>query len=166
MSNLITLYPPVINNTFMPAFVNNTNARVYFELPEFNSLSEIKNAQITVSNQNTNLTVLDRTKYPSEIMLKNVQVDNTRIDDKYYIEINPSDLQGEVFEIDNYYNVQIRFTAAAATDISLTTPQALDSWLAANLDNFSEWSRVCIIRAISQPTMTISGFEINDGHIT
>lgn len=164
MSELITLYPPVIN-TFMPAFVNTTTVKIYFALSSFNSLSEIKNAQITVTNQNTNLTVLDSTKYPSEIMLKTIQVDNTRADDKYYIEISPTDLQGGTFEIDGYYNIQIRFTAATATDIALTTPQALDSWLAANLDKFSEWSRVCIIHPISQPTMVVSGYDIIDGHI-
>ena len=102
MSTLITLYPPVINQ-FMPAFVYNTSVRVYFSLSDFNSLSEIANAQITVTNQNTNLSVLDETKYPSEIMLKQVQVDNTRADDKYYIEISNSDINGG-FKIDNYYN--------------------------------------------------------------
>ena len=126
MSELIILYPPIIN-TFMPAFVNTTTVKIYFALSSFNSLSEIKNAQITITNQNTNLTVLNSTKYPSEIMLKAIQVDNTRADDKYYIEINPTDLQGEIFEIDGYYNIQIRFTATTATDIALTTPQALDS---------------------------------------
>lgn len=126
MSELIILYPPIIN-TFMPAFVNTTTVKIYFALSSFNSLSEIKNAQITITNQNTNLTVLNSTKYPSEIMLKAIQVDNTRADDKYYVEISPTDLQGEIFEIDGYYNVQIRFTGVTATDIALTTPQALDS---------------------------------------
>ena len=168
MSILTTLYPPIIN-TFMPAFVNTSNAKVYFSLSEFNSIEQIMNAQITVVNQNTNLTVLDSTKYPSEIMLKEIQIDNTKADDKYYIEIENSDLQNGIFEIDNYYNIQIRFTLGGeegASEISLNTPQQLDSWLAANLDYFSEWSRVCIIRAISQPTMSVSGFEIVDGHIS
>jgi hypothetical protein len=35
--------------------------------------------------------------------------------------------------------VQIRFTAAWASNVSLDTPQAIDSWLAENLSNFSEW---------------------------
>lgn len=164
MSTLITLYPPVINQ-FMPAFVYNTSVRVYFSLSDFNSLSEIANAQITVTNQNTNLSVLDETKYPSEIMLKQVQVDNTRADDKYYIEISNSDINGG-FKIDNYYNVQIRFTSTEAAAIALTTPQQLDAWLAENLDNFSEWSRVSIIRPISQPTLTISGLDISGGELT
>lgn len=163
MSVLTTLYPPRMES-FMPAFVYNTTVKVYFGLSEFNSFSEIANAQITVTNQNTNLSVLDKTKYPSEIMLKEIQTDNTRADDKYYIEINTNDIENG-FSIDEYYNVQIRFTSTEAGEISLSTPQALDSWLTANLDYFSEWSRVCIIRAISLPTMTVSGYDIQDGHI-
>lgn len=163
MSVLTTLYPPRMES-FMPAFVYNTTVKVYFGLSEFNSFSEIANAQITVTNQNTNLSVLDKTKYPSEIMLKEIQTDNTRADDKYYIEINTNDIENG-FSIDEYYNVQIRFTSTEAGEISLSTPQALDSWLTTNLDYFSEWSRVCIIRAISLPTMTVSGYDIQDGHI-
>lgn len=163
MSVLTTLYPPRMES-FMPAFVYNTTVKVYFGLSEFNSFSEIANAQITVTNQNTNLSVLDKTKYPSEIMLKEIQTDNTRADDKYYIEINTNDIENG-FSIDEYYNVQIRFTSIEAGEISLSTPQALDSWLTTNLDYFSEWSRVCIIRAISLPTMTVSGYDIQDGHI-
>jgi hypothetical protein len=163
MSVLTTLYPPRMES-FMPAFVYNTTVKVYFGLSEFNSFSEIANAQITVTNQNTNLSVLDKAKYPSEIMLKEIQTDNTRADDKYYIEINTNDIENG-FSIDEYYNVQIRFTSTEAGEISLSTPQALDSWLTTNLDYFSEWSRVCIIRAISLPTMTVSGYDIQDGHI-
>ena len=164
MANLITLYPPIID-TFMPAFVNTESIKVYFALSDFNGLNEIKNAQVTVVNQNTNLTVLDSTKYPSEIMLKDIQTDNTRANDKYYIEISNDDINND-FQIDEYYNVQIRFTSVEAADPPSGEVQALDAWLAANLDYFSEWSRVCIIHPISQPTMSVAGFDIVDGHIT
>lgn len=164
MSNIITLYPPVMQS-YMPAFVYSTNIKVYFSLSEFNSLSEIKNAQVTVVNQNTNLSALDTGKYPSEIMLKNIQIDNEKTNDKYYIEISNNDINGN-FEIDGYYNVQIRFTSTEASDPPEGETQALDSWLTENLDYFSEWSRVCIIHPISQPTMTVAGYEIVDGEIT
>ena len=160
MSTLITLYPPIMQS-YMPAFIYNTNIKVYFTLSEFNSLDEIKNAQITIVNQNTNLTVLDKTKYPSEIMLKNIQTDSKG----YYIEIAATDITGGAFEIDTYYNLQIRFTSDDAADPPSEANAGLDAWLAANLDYFSEWSRVCILYAISQPTLTISGFDIQDGHI-
>lgn len=181
MSIITNLYPPVIYNSYIPAFVYNTSVKVYFSLSEFNSLNEMKNyAQVTISNQNTNLSILDSSKYPSEIMLTTIHTDNTRTtDDKYYIEITNNDINGG-FQIDEYYNIQIRFIEKYKHDNQLvqvpdpaglqipptTTPQALDAWLAANLDYFSEWSRLIIIRAISQPTMSVAGYEIVDGHIT
>ena len=162
----INLYPPV-TETYMPAFLIGSSdiqkniCRVYFSISLYNSLSDIKNAQVTVANQNTNLSVLNKTKYPCEIMLTDIKIDLTRTsDDKYYIEIKPSDIE-EGFVINQYYKVQIRFTAAGAADVDLTPPQAIDSWLAANLSNFSEWSTVCLVRGISVPNLSISGFDIS-----
>jgi len=162
----INLYPPVVD-TYMPAFlvgssdIQKNTCRVYFSISLYNSLNDIRNAQVTVANQNTNLSVLDKSKYPCEIMLTDIKTDLTRVsDDKYYIEIKTSDIE-EGFVINQYYKVQIRFTAAGAADVSLDTPQAIDSWLAANLSNFSEWSTVCLVRGISVPSLSISGFDIS-----
>ena len=162
----INLYPPVVD-TYMPAFlvgssdIQKNTCRVYFSISLYNSLNDIKNAQVTVANQNTNLSVLDKSKYPCEIMLTDIKTDLTRVsDDKYYIEIKTSDIE-EGFQINQYYKVQIRFTAAGAANVSLDTPQAIDSWLAANLSNFSEWSTVCLVRGISVPSLSISGFDIS-----
>lgn len=162
----INLYPPVVD-TYAPAFlvggsdIQKNICRVYFSISLYNSLNDIKNAQVTVANQNTNLSVLDKSKYPCEIMLTDIKTDLTRVsDDKYYIEIKTSDIE-EGFQINQYYKVQIRFTAADAANVSLDTPQAIDSWLAANLSNFSEWSTVCLVRGISVPSLSISGFDIS-----
>lgn len=162
----INLYPPVMD-TYTPAFlvgssdIQKNTCRVYFSISLYNSLNDIKNAQVIVANQNTNLSVLDKSKYPCEIMLTDIKTDLTRVsDDKYYIEIKNSDIE-EGFQINQYYKVQIRFTAAGAADVSLDTPQAIDSWLAANLSNFSEWSTVCLVRGISVPSLSISGFDIS-----
>ena len=164
MSVTTNLYPPIVD-TYMPGFISANGINVYFSISEYNSTSDIANAQVTVVNQYTNLTALDSTKYPSQIMLKAIQTDNTRADDKYYIHIDAADIQGGVFLINTFYKVQIRFTSTSASSIALTTPQALDSWLANNLDYFSEWSSVCLIRAISQPTLTVSGYDISSGEI-
>lgn len=162
----INLYPPVVD-TYMPAFlvgssdIQKNTCRVYFSISLYNSLNDIKNAQVTVANQNTNLSVLNKSKYPCEIMLTDIKTDLTRVsNDKYYIEIKTSDIE-EGFQINQYYKVQIRFTAAGAADVSLDTPQAIDSWLAANLSNFSEWSTVCLVRGISVPSLSVSGFDIS-----
>lgn len=139
----INLYPPVAD-VYMPAFLIGSSdtqkniCRVYFSISLYNSFSDIKNAQVTVANQNTNLSVLNKSKYPCEIMLTEIKTDLTRVsEDRYYIEIKPDDIE-EGFQINQYYKVQIRFTAAEAASVDLTPPQAIDSWLAANLSNFSE----------------------------
>ena len=69
----------------------------------------------------------NKSKYPCEIMLTDIKTDITKTsDDKYYIEIKSSDIE-DGFQINRYYKVQIRFTAAGAASIDLTPPQAIDS---------------------------------------
>lgn len=157
MANLnITLYPPQIP-TYQNAFVLTSKCRIYFSLSIYNSYKDIQNnAQVTVSNQNTNQSVLSLTKYPNEIKLCDVKIDNTKSSDKYYIEIEPEDLQNG-FQINQYYKVQIRFTSADAP----TPPDsaAIDKWLVDNVDYFSEWSTACLIRAISQPILTLQNLS-------
>lgn len=167
----INLYPPIVD-TYVPAFLVDSGTdkdicRIYFALSKFNTISDIKNVQITVRNQYTNLSVLDKSKYPSEIMLTSIQEDTSKTsDDRYYIELNKTDIQGGKFEINQYYKVQMRFTHIDAAEVSLTTPQAIDGWLAANINLFSEWSTVCLIRGISTPQLAISGFTIENGEIS
>lgn len=166
MAVTINLYPPVVD-TVMPAFLIGSAAaqenicRVYFSLSLYNKLEQIANAQVTVRNQATNQSALDSDKYPSEIKLCPIYEDNGReTDDKYYIEILPSDMEGGSFSIDQYYKVQIRFTLAGTPDIpSYDTPQVIDAWLSNNLMNFSEWSTVCLVRGISTPTLYLNDFD-------
>lgn len=161
MANLnITLYPPQIP-TYQNAFVLTSKCRIYFSLSIYNSYKDIQNnAQVTVSNQNTNQSVLSLTKYPNEIKLCDVKIDNTKSSDKYYIEIEPEDLQ-DGFQINQYYKVQIRFTSSDAP----TPPDsaAIDKWLVDNVDYFSEWSTVCLVRAISQPILTLQNLSSSSG---
>ena len=170
MATNINLYPPIVD-TYVPAFLIGSGTdkdicRVYFSLSVFNAIDEIANAQISIRNQYTNLSVLDKSKYPSEIMLTSVKEDSSRADDRYYIEIKKTDIQGGNFEINQYYKIQIRFTSKDAAAASLSTPQAIDAWLAANINYFSEWSTVCLARGISAPELVISGFTIENGKIS
>ena len=59
MAIVNNLYPPICD-TYMPAFLidNADGCRVYFSLSAFNSLSDIKNVQVTVRNQATNASML------------------------------------------------------------------------------------------------------------
>ena len=60
----INLYPPIVD-TYVPAFLVDSGTdkdicRIYFTLSKFNTISDIANVQITVRNQYTNLSVLDK----------------------------------------------------------------------------------------------------------
>lgn len=165
----INLYPPIVD-TYVPSFLVDSGTdkdicRIYFTLSQFNTMADIANVQVTVRSQYTNLSVLDKSKYPSEIMITNIQEDITKTsDDRYYIELNKTDIQGGKFEINQYYKVQMRFTHKDAP--AAPSNQALDAWLAANIDLFSEWSTVCLIRGISTPQLAVSGFTIEGGNIS
>lgn len=165
MSATLNIYPPVID-TYMPAKITGNALTVHFSISDYNDIEDIVNAQVTISDQESNLSVLDRTKYPSQIMLKAISVETDPAyegDDKYYITIAPTD---GTFDIDKFYKVQIRFTTEDALPIPIdwedpTVPQAIDNWLAVNLDNFSEWSRVTLIKWIANNYIMIEGQSLS-----
>ena len=168
MAATSNLYPPLVD-TYADSFLINSGnpnkniCRIYFALSLFNSLSQIKNAQISVRSQLTNLSVLKSSKYPCEIKLTSVQTDNTRTTaDKYYVEISPDDIEGG-FKINQYYKVQIRFTSIAATDPPSGDVQSIAAWLTENLSHFSEWSTVILARGISVHDLYIKDFSDGGG---
>lgn len=156
---IINLYPPVID-TYQLAQIEGSDLRIYFSISDYNTYNQMKNfAQITISDQESNLSVLDKTKYPTQVMLKTIYIDDTRTVDKYYVDIATTD---GTFDIDKFYKVQIRFTSSDSNvpTPSLTTPQAIDAWLSTYLDYFSEWSRVTLIKWIAQNSISINGTTI------
>lgn len=151
------LYPPIISS-WMPAFVRTTSCKIYFSLSTYNSIKDIKNVQVVVSNQNTNLSVLNIDKYPTGIKITNLGIDNdVNGDNKYFIIIEPEDLESGIFELNQFYKIQIRFTGVEAA--SILDIKKIASWLTNNQKYFSEWSTVCLIKGIQQPSLYIKGFE-------
>lgn len=151
----INLYPPIVN-TYMPAFLVDDTCRVYFSLSQYNIIEDIENVQVTLRNQNTNDSMLNRSKYPSEVKITSLKEDTSKTsNDRFYIELQASDVQGGKWEINTYYRVQLRFTKTGTP--AAPSGNKLDTWLAANVDNFSEWSTVCLIRAISNPVLSVEG---------
>ena len=157
------LYPPIID-TYMPAFIKNAGCRIYFSLSPYASLGKSKFAQIKVSNQRTNKSELNNKTYPSEIKFAMVQLDEERTsNDKYYITIDNSDIQGG-FQSNTYYKVQIRLSGIAPVGANgILLQKGVDSWLSSNLDSFSEWSTVCLIKGINLPIINLRSFSENVG---
>lgn len=148
------LYPPIVN-TYAPVFVIRENeiaeCKIPIDFSSYNSPADIATdvVQVIVSYQSTNKNALDTDLYPSQIMFKTLNtIDNT-------ITISGSDLQDGNFKINTYYKVQIRFTK---NGISGPATNAADTWLAANLENFSEWSTVVLIRGTSYSGITLTNF--------
>ena len=176
------LYPPICA-TYMPAFDRTDECRVYFSISPYNSLNNLHHSsqnslidavQIIIKNQKTNQSVLNQNLYPSGIKLCTLFTDQDReTDDKYYVVIYPTDIQGynleekTGFNLNQYYKVQIRFTGINASNPTIENgyPVNLDSWLSENINFFSQWSTVCLIRPISFPILSIKGFNSN-GELT
>lgn len=152
------LYPPIVD-TFMPAFTGNS-CRVYFELSDFNTLEDINQnlIQVTVTNQKNNENSLINL---NGIRFYTIHYDSS--EDKYYIEIQSSHLK-EGFVTGQYYKIQIRFTIAGASytgyssESDNTNKIPSIEWINTNINSFSEWSSVCLIRRISDPNITTRTF--------
>ena len=164
---LNNIYPPIVS-TYAPAFLLEDKVCIIpFIISNLNSAENIKNVQVAIVYQDTNISALDENKYPSGIKLTNFKKDNnnnlSELTQYYYIEINDEDLTNG-FEINQYYKVQIRFTGTSAEDYNIATiPQKIDTWLATerNRNSFSEWSTIILTRGISKPTLVIDNFDAN-----
>lgn len=153
------LYPPIID-TYMPAFILSQDiCRVYFSLSQYNTPTDIKCVCVTVNNQYTSQSVLN-TK--SGFKFLPLFVDDTRDgDDRYYIELLASrDLEGGKWEADQSYKVQVRLSA-----VDMAEDPAIDT-IIAHQHNFSEWSRVCLIQGIEQPTLILNSFTDAEEDVT
>lgn len=158
------LYPPILKDSVLPAFLYNNYCQVNFAISELNSVSELHSTypvQIAVYDLKTNQSVLKSDSYPSGIKLSNMSTDSSREeDDKYYIRINSSDIQGG-FKLNQYYKVQIRFTASGASNPG-SNGRGLGTWLSNNQDYFSEWSTSVLIYGISQPSLSLKNLTKNE----
>ena len=152
------LYPPICPDT-IPAFIRTKSCKIYFSLSMYNSAADIKNVQISLVNQRTNASALKTSTYPSGIKIANLYYDpDVRGDYNYYVQINPSDLVEGSFGLNQFYKVQLRFTSKAASNPP-SSGTALAKWLYDNMQYFSEWSKVCLIKGIEQPHISIRGFD-------
>lgn len=155
-----TLFPPVIP-TFMNAFPNTTDAVVYFSLSPFNSSTEIKHVHVSVVNQLNNENAI-ATKHPSGVLFSDLNYDTKA--GMYYITIPVTDIDGNVFNINQFYKVQLRFDSCNWDDIDgndvPNSEKKVTNYLLNYQQYFSEWSSVCLIRPILQPSIFIKTFEI------
>lgn len=173
---LSTLYPPLID-TFMPAFAKEGPAKIQFTVPQYNSDKAISRIHVSLVDQYTNIKSFVNQRKFNDTVTKEVILNGILILSmtSSYISLNeetgiytldiPLKINNQSilakdnsnFSTANYYKVQLRFD-------STTSPESLynvnSNYLINNRENFSEWSSVCLIKAISKPTLTLTNFDL------
>lgn len=160
------LYPPIVD-TFMPAFLYTEHCKVYFDLTDYNEPEDIKQAHVSLVYQTTNKNALS-SQYKNGLKICEVKTEGNR----YYIELEPNDLLQPIeiaentkgFELNTFYKVQIRFSGVDASDKTVVTDTGWSMpayWYSDNLNKFSEWSTICILKAISPPQINLKANNIN-----
>lgn len=166
MAIISEIYPPIVMDS-QPSFIRTTEeCRIYFSLSTYNSEADIKNVQISLVNQRTNASAFKSDLYPSGIKIADIYYDSTvRNDYNYYTIISSNDLINGIFELNQFYKVQLRFTSISASnppDSDSGKELATATWLYNNMQFFSEWSKVCLIKGIEKPIINIRGFDTTE----
>ena len=153
----MALFPPIVASS-MPAFAIGQNTknsvRIYYTLSNYNSTQKenIKAVHVSVRRQSSNINVLaDENQIIQKEAL--LQQDEDKVLNRYYIDILSSDLKDNGFEADVLYKVQLRFSSL---DVQYN---ALAPFFIDNIQYFSEWSQVCIIKPIIPPVFYIDDFH-------
>lgn len=153
------LYPPSMP-TYAKAFVydaalNKGTGRIYFNTSDFNTIGELDDyIQVIVTEQETNQSALNQSQYPAGVMWMTWKGNISTSDMPgylYFIDISAQDMKAG-FDYNKYYKVQIRFQTAG---IGAPAAGTQESFITKNERKFSEWSTVCLLRAISKPTLKI-----------
>mgnify|MGYP007000557953 CR=1 FL=1 len=158
------LYPPIMD-TYMPAFDREKECKIYFSLSSFNDREDINDfAQVQVRYQQNNKSALKTSMYPADIALALIQYDKNK--KQYYISLKKTSLKNDKFELNVYYKVQIRFMTS-----DVIVPKKVNNFDDAiqqkyawfndvnNSKNFSEWSKICLIRGIATPIFSFNSFN-------
>lgn len=135
------LYPPIMPD-IQPAFIKQKKCKIYFTLPPYNDLNDIKGYQLYILDSNNN-SVIAKIEKENLDFLQVANESQSRFFGEYYIEIN-----GDIFpEQEIFYKIQMRF-------LSNTTLR--------NESSYSEWSKVSLIKSIFQPVLEIKNLYKED----
>ena len=166
------LYPPIVD-TYMPAFGVNKQAgedggtgtaRIYFSVSAYNDNSKLNSIWVSIVNPFTNLSVVDKTIYKSELIAlpyhPAVQVDSNKTEKQYYIELNEQYLQDKKWISGQTYKVQLRFCEADINNPNEDVENNMN-WVSTHTHLFSEWSAVCLLQPITPPNVVIKNFDVD-----
>ena len=127
------LFPPIVDS-YMPCFaIEEEECQILFRISDYNSLSEIHGAEVSVRFQSDNTSALKNKKefINEENFILNKEEEK--------IILPASILAKEQYEANVIYKVQIRFIDTN--------------------NDYSEWSTVCLIKGIEKPIIRVPLFE-------
>ena len=160
------LYPAIINST-MPAFVvlpdpEENSCRVFFSLSKFNASTDFTSVQVSIKKQSTGENVVNITDdtvnhlYRATGIILDVTPHKVLSEENlYYIDLADGNLKTIDGDYSGWipgtlYQIQLRLSEVNYQGSELG--QA--AWLNENANHFSEWSTICILKAISEPYIT------------
>ena len=144
---------PAVNRS-----ISDNGCRIYFSLSKYNSKEDIQYIQLSLINQKTNGSALHE-RYKSGIKLYFFATDTDKKDEyNHYITIQKSDLKNGQLEADTFYKIQLRLVAKGAKTIDNTDLNPTADWLLSQQNYFSEWSKVCLIKGIDEPVLSLKTF--------
>lgn len=185
-TTLNTLYPPIMATALSPS-VYNEDVLVPISVSSYNSWDEIGSVQISITIVKNNKNALRYGSYTPSVLVYNTSslaYDSTNSSVRIatipcsMIKNNSSEENKNYFVPNQYYKIQVRFSAVSCPEtatVNSTASQqdfkdALNSYLAANKGYFSEWSTVCLLRPSFKAELKLINFtsyqkEINTGTI-
>lgn len=152
-----SLFPPIVDS-YMPAFNANGDCEIRFTLSKFNASSDFETVHISIINQKTGQNVVNLQdditssdnkgqRFRATGIILNVHpeiIDNQK--QIYSVKIIKNDLKNG-WEKGAKYKVQLRLCEQIKKD-TLNADTVQYNWLKSNASHFSEWSTVCIIKAM------------------
>ena len=175
---LSTLYPPLID-TFMPAFPYDESATVDFSISPYNTANMIKYLHVSLVNQKTNQNAFEGSDSGLEQSISGTRLINgvwilpfqeidgilhCDSDNLWHLTIptvllkNQDNKTNKTFTIDYYYKLQLRFDNSSINNFNRIDA----SYLTTNRVFFSEWSSVCLLKAIPHIHCLVQNFTNKD----
>lgn len=176
------LYPPSIAPS-LPAFFADTEVyRIPISFSKFNNTDEFVCAHVSITKKDTGMNVVNTQEGATDGLsnathghsrktgiILNAPIKSITVDGEttYYIEIFKSDLATKS-QLKNsegwipgwFYKIQVRLSSVWYSSFD-STGKAIgqQDWLNENASNFSEWSTVCIVKAIGDITIDVTNFD-------
>lgn len=157
------LYPPIVND-YESAFIaaESSVCRIYFSLSKFNASTDFTSAHCVILKQGSGANMVNKkeneaNRFRSTGIILNIPVTKMQdADNLYYIDLVNKDVVNG-WEVGCIYKIQIRLSSVDYDNVI-----GQSAWLNDNANKFSEWSTVCIIKAIGAITFNIPNYQLNN----